>query len=78
MQFSLRDAVYMIDGLLHNNVVKSDTHFTDMRRFVRPAKSLTMIVAPELLGMRPAVFPEVPYSNVRDKQLPGAKLIIVS
>jgi hypothetical protein len=49
-------------------------YYSDTQGLVRPAKSLIMTVAPKLLGMRPAVLPAVPYSNVRDKQLFGAKL----
>ncbi len=69
-----RESAYVIDGLMRNDVVKTDIHSTDSHGYVRPEKSLTMTVAPKLLGMRPAVLPAVPYSDARDEQLSRAKL----
>ena len=71
---SEREACYVLDGLMNNHIIKSDVHSTDSHGFVRPEKSLTMTVAPKLLGMRPAVLPAVPYSDARDEQLSRAKL----
>ena len=64
-----REASFVVDGLLCNEEIKADIFSTDTHGFVRPAKSLTMTVAPKLLGMRPAVLLVVPYSNMRNKQL---------
>jgi hypothetical protein len=41
---SEREAAYVIDGLLHNNVIKSDTHSTDMHGYTELIFAVTHFI----------------------------------